>query len=87
MIALIAHLKEAGTVKSPFMVMAPASLLANWENEFAHWAPSLRVISYKGKADEREAIFMKQACQLCPVPSMCALQGCNAQHSVFILFQ
>ena len=60
-IALIAHLKEAGRAKQPFLILVPASLMANWEGEIAHWAPSLQVVSYRGKGDERETIFQTQA--------------------------
>ena len=50
----------APTAASPFLVAAPASVLPNWEAEFARWAPSLRVVAYRGTAPEREAVFARQ---------------------------
>lgn len=34
----------------PHMVVAPASLLENWERELEMWCPGLRVIPYYGKS-------------------------------------
>ena len=59
-IALVAYLKQERRPAGPFMVVAPSSLIANWEQEFRHWAPSLKLISYKGTADARAALFTQQ---------------------------
>ncbi|KAK9798163.1 hypothetical protein WJX73_003156 [Symbiochloris irregularis] len=59
-IALIAHLIEAGKAAKPFLILVPASLVANWEAEFAAWAPSIQVVAYRGSAAEREEIFATQ---------------------------
>ncbi len=37
-----------------FLVVCPASLVYNWENEIHHFAPSLQVITVTGTAPERE---------------------------------
>jgi superfamily II DNA or RNA helicase len=59
-IALLLALKaEAGGTAAPTLLVAPASLLANWESEIARFAPSLAVMvahpsaapSYAGAAD------------------------------------
>ncbi|KAL3133545.1 hypothetical protein ABBQ38_007396 [Trebouxia sp. C0009 RCD-2024] len=59
-IALVAYLKQERRPAGPFMVVVPSSLIANWEQEFRHWAPSLKLVSYKGTADARAALFTQQ---------------------------
>jgi hypothetical protein len=59
-IALVAYLVQERRKAGPFMVVAPSSLIANWEQEFHHWAPSLKLVSYKGSADARAALFTQQ---------------------------
>ena len=56
-IALIAYLIENGQSSEPFMIVVPSSLIANWEQEFQQWAPSLNLVAYKGTADARAALF------------------------------
>ena len=60
-IALMAHLMETCQPSpGPFLVVVPASLIANWEAELAAFAPSLRVHTYRGPAAQRAAAFNKQ---------------------------
>lgn len=59
-IALVAYLVQERRPAGPFMVVAPSSLIANWEQEFQQWAPSLKLVSYKGTADARAALFTQQ---------------------------
>ena len=72
-IALVAHCIETVTAATngnsitgskvwgaPFLIAAPASVLPNWENEFKQWAPSIKVVSYRGPAAEREIKFQKE---------------------------
>lgn len=40
------------------LVVAPASLIANWLSELAMWAPSLTVRRVQGSAREREAFYL-----------------------------
>jgi superfamily II DNA or RNA helicase len=35
----------------------PASVVPNWEKEFAHWAPGLKVVSYNGSQDNRQTVY------------------------------
>ena len=42
------------------MIVVPSSLIANWEQEFQHWAPALKLVAYKGTADTRAALFASQ---------------------------
>ena len=60
MIALVAYLVQEHRKPGPFMVVAPSSLIANWEQEFQLWAPALKLVSYKGSADARGALFAQQ---------------------------
>ena len=63
-IALIAHCIEKNTVIEEeggmfFCIACPASVLPNWEKEFAAWAPSIDVVSYNGTTVEREKIYRR----------------------------
>ena len=40
----------------PFLVVVPLSTLSNWVNEFAKWAPTTLVITYKGTPTTRRDI-------------------------------
>jgi superfamily II DNA or RNA helicase len=54
----LAHIlveKEAGRLTSPALVIAPTSLMANWQDEAARFAPGLRVLLLQGK--ERAELF------------------------------
>lgn len=52
-IALLAYLHEKGKENGPYLIITPATLLDNWENELKKWAPSVAVFSHKGKAESR----------------------------------
>jgi len=43
-------------VHEPHLVVAPASVLSNWEREFKSFAPHLNVVKYHGSQAERECI-------------------------------
>jgi len=48
----LAHIlveKEAGRLTHPALVIAPTSLMGNWQDEAAHFAPGLRVLLLQGK--------------------------------------
>ncbi len=54
----LAHLlveKEAGRLDKPALIILPTSLIFNWKNEAARFAPSLRVLSLHGP--ERKSLF------------------------------
>jgi len=54
----LAHIlieKEAGRLTSPALVIAPTSLMTNWQEEAARFAPSLKVLLLQGK--ERVDLF------------------------------
>ncbi|HEY0489131.1 MAG TPA: DEAD/DEAH box helicase, partial [Telluria sp.] len=56
----LAHIlieKESGRMTKPALVIAPTSLMTNWQEESARFAPSLRVLLLQGK--ERMDLFDK----------------------------
>lgn len=61
-VAFISLLKDAyedGIIEErpwPNLVVVPASVLENWENEFAKFAPSLSVATYSGSTQDRDAL-------------------------------
>jgi len=57
-IQTLAHIlveKEGGRLDAPALVVAPTSLMANWQAEAARFAPGLRVLLLHGK--DRQAAF------------------------------
>ena len=52
-ISLFAYLIENKNNEGPFLIVVPLTTINNWMNEFQKWAPSIHVITYKGKKSER----------------------------------
>jgi ATP-dependent helicase STH1/SNF2 len=59
-ISLITCLIERKNEPGPYLVIVPLSTLTNWSLEFAKWAPSLIVVSYKGLPNVRRNLQMQQ---------------------------
>jgi hypothetical protein len=59
-IALLVFLVEQRGNPGPFLIAAPSSVLPNWVSELRRWAPSLRLVDYRGSAETRERIWMEQ---------------------------
>lgn len=58
-IALLVDVYKSGQIKDkpwPNLVVVPPSVLANWENEFAQFAPGLSVIKYSGNSTQRDLL-------------------------------
>lgn len=58
-IALLVDVYNAGHLEDkpwPNLVVVPPSILANWENEFAKFAPGLSVIKYSGTPTQRDIL-------------------------------
>jgi superfamily II DNA or RNA helicase len=58
-VQLIAHLlqrrEQAGADDAPSLLVAPTSVLGNWERELSRFAPSLPIVSHYGATRAREA--------------------------------
>lgn len=57
---MVCHLVEVQGLPGPFLIAAPSSVLPNWRSELQRWAPSLRVVEYRGSPEARESIYYKQ---------------------------
>lgn len=55
-IALLAHLAETQNIWGPFLVVAPASTLHNWQQEVSRFVPVFRVLPYWGTLSERKIL-------------------------------
>ncbi len=54
-ISFFAHLKETQKVKTPHLVVAPTSLIFNWQEEIEKFYPNLKVCIYTGN-DRQELV-------------------------------
>ncbi|KAF4623491.1 hypothetical protein D9613_001581 [Agrocybe pediades] len=55
-ISLITFLIEKKRQRGPYLVIVPLSTMTNWAGEFAKWAPSIKVIAYKGNPSQRRTL-------------------------------
>eukprot|EP00127_Corallochytrium_limacisporum_P005802 Clim_evm20s211 gene=Clim_evmTU20s211 len=55
-IALLCHIAETQNIWGPFLVIAPASTLHNWLQEFKQFAPTFQVLPYWGNIEERKVL-------------------------------
>ncbi|PVZ98980.1 hypothetical protein BB558_005013 [Smittium angustum] len=55
-ISLMAYLAETHGIWGPFMVVAPASTLHNWQQEIARFAPELKILPYWGTQKDRKIL-------------------------------
>ncbi|KAF2747726.1 hypothetical protein M011DRAFT_37470 [Sporormia fimetaria CBS 119925] len=55
-ISVMAYLAEKYNVWGPFLVIAPASTLHNWQQEIAKFVPKLKVLPYWGNARDRKVL-------------------------------
>lgn len=53
-IALLAHLALEREDWGPHLVVAPTSVVLNWEMEFKKWCPSFKILTYYGTIKERK---------------------------------
>lgn len=45
---------DATKIRGPFLIVAPLSLISQWQSESKAWAPDLNVVVYHGSADARD---------------------------------
>jgi superfamily II DNA or RNA helicase len=56
-IALLCYVMESKGDHGPFLVIVPLSTLSNWKIEFERWAPSVMMVPYLGKPNERKNLY------------------------------
>lgn len=63
-VACFAHLAEAQGIWGPFLIIAPASTLHNWQQECARFIPKFKVVPYWGNTQDRRILrtFWDQKC-------------------------
>ena len=55
-ISVMAYLAEYHDLWGPFLVIAPASTLHNWQQEITRFVPDLKVLPYWGNAKDRKVL-------------------------------
>jgi len=55
-ISLMAYLAEVHDIWGPFLVIAPASTLHNWQQEITRFVPSLKALPYWGSVKDRQVL-------------------------------
>lgn len=55
-ISLLAYLAEAHGIWGPFLVIAPASTLHNWQQELTRFVPQLKTLPYWGNVKDRAVL-------------------------------
>lgn len=55
-ISVMAYLAEVHNIWGPFLVIAPASTLHNWQQEISKFVPDLKVLPYWGSAKDRKIL-------------------------------
>lgn len=55
-ISLLAYLAEKHDIWGPFLVVAPASTLHNWQQEITRFVPSLKALPYWGSIKDRTTL-------------------------------
>ena len=55
-ISVMAYLAEMHNIWGPFLVIAPASTLHNWQQEITRFVPDIKVLPYWGSAKDRKIL-------------------------------
>ncbi|BFZ59342.1 Putative DNA helicase ino80 [Saitoella coloradoensis] len=55
-ISVMAYLAEVHNVWGPFLVIAPASTLHNWQQEISKFVPKMKALPYWGSAKDRKVL-------------------------------
>lgn len=61
-VGFLHQLNELSTtqVRGPFLIVAPLSLIAQWQSETRAWCPDLNVVLYHGSADARDFLVQQE---------------------------
>jgi SNF2 family DNA or RNA helicase len=54
------QLQPSSQVRGPFLIVAPLSLIGQWQSELASWTPDFNVILYHGSADARNFLVKQE---------------------------
>jgi ATP-dependent helicase STH1/SNF2 len=55
-ISLVAFLIEVKRQRGPYLIIVPLTTMTNWQGEFAKWAPSVKMVAYKGNPTQRRVL-------------------------------
>jgi DNA helicase INO80 len=55
-ISLLGHLSSNKSIWGPFLIVAPATTLYNWQQEVQKFCPSLKVLPYWGNLNDRKTL-------------------------------
>ena len=59
-ISMLGYLEEYSSVKGPHLVLVPKTTLSGWQNEFARWLPSIKILKlHAATKDERTALVQE----------------------------
>lgn len=64
-IALVKSLRDAGKLAGPVLIACPASLVFNWTDEFARFAPDVAVAPLEGTRHQRELLVARAGAGAC----------------------
>lgn len=64
-IALVKSLRDAGKLAGPVLIACPASLVFNWTDEFARFAPDVAVAPLEGTRHQRELLAARTGAGAC----------------------
>lgn len=53
---MVTYLIEVKRIRSPYLIIVPLSTIPNWIAEFAHWAPTVKLMVYKGPPAARKTL-------------------------------
>jgi SNF2 family DNA or RNA helicase len=51
---------SATQVRGPFLIVAPLSLVGQWQSELQAWTPDMNVVLYHGSADARDFLVQQE---------------------------
>lgn len=74
------RVSPAARVYGPFLIVAPLSLVNQWQSECATWAPDLNLILYHGSSNARQFLYENEFYYTEQFTSKTAAQKLKRQH-------